>query len=327
MTALLEVREVRKWFPVKAGLFQPVRYYVKAVDGVSLDVKPGEVLGLVGESGCGKTTTARLILRLLELGSGSILFEGKDLSRVSKHDFKVYRRKMQMVFQNPYESLNPRKTVRHILTQPFLIHGICSERQAREEAVQLLERVGLRPGVQFLERYPHQFSGGQRQRIGIARALALRPKLVVADEPVSSLDISVRGEILNLLKDLQRDLELSYIMITHDLTTVRSFCERVIVMYLGKIVEEAPTEDLFITPKHPYTRALLSAIPWPDPDVSRASERMMLTGDVPSPINPPPGCHFHPRCPFAEELCRKMEPELTEHGDGQRAACHFVERP
>ncbi len=324
MTALLEVREVRKWFPVRRGLFRPVHDYVRAVDGVSLDVKPGEIVGLVGESGCGKTTTARLILRLVEPNSGSVLFEGRDLSHVRQRDFKAFRRRMQMVFQNPYESLNPRKTIRHILTQPFLVHGICSRQHALAEAVELLERVGLRPGAQFLDRYPHQFSGGQRQRIGIARALALRPKLIVADEPVSSLDISVRGEILNLLKDLQRDYGLSYLMITHDLATVRSFCDRVIVMYLGKTVEEAGTEELFLAPKHPYTRALLSAIPWPDPVVSRSTERMVLSGDVPSPISPPPGCHFHPRCPYVEAVCRTAVPSLTEYGTGHRAACHLA---
>ncbi len=324
MTALLEVREVRKWFPVRRGLFRPVHDYVRAVDGVSLDVKPGEIVGLVGESGCGKTTTARLILRLVEPNSGSVLFEGRDLSHVRQRDFKAFRRRMQMVFQNPYESLNPRKTIRHILTQPFLVHGICSRQHALAEAVELLERVGLRPGAQFLDRYPHQFSGGQRQRIGIARALALRPKLIVADEPVSSLDISVRGEILNLLMDLQRDYGLSYLMITHDLATVRSFCDRVIVMYLGKTVEEAGTEELFLAPKHPYTRALLSAIPWPDPVVSRSTERIVLSGDVPSPISPPPGCHFHPRCPYAEAVCRTAVPSLTEYGTGHRAACHLA---
>ncbi len=324
MTPLLEVRELRKWFPVRRGLFRPVRDHVRAVDGVSFDVKPGEIVALVGESGCGKTTTARLILRLLEPTGGGVCFEGRDLSHVRGPDLKAYRRKMQMVFQNPYESLNPRKTIRHILTQPFLVHGVHREREAVGEAIQLLERVGLRPGAQFLERYPHQFSGGQRQRIGIARALALRPRLVVADEPVSSLDISVRGEILNLLKDLQRDFDLAYLIITHDLATVRSLADRVIVMYLGKMVEEAGTEDLFLAPKHPYTQALLSAIPWPDPVVSRATDRMVLTGDVPSPINPPAGCHFHPRCRFAEEVCRQKAPELTGQGPGHRAACHLA---
>ncbi len=324
MTPLLAVRELKKWFPVKQGLFRPVHDHVRAVDGVTFDVMPGEIVALVGESGCGKTTTARLILRLLEPTEGGVCFEGRDLSRVRGPDLKAYRRKLQMVFQNPYDSLNPRKTIRHILTQPFLVHGTHREQGAIEEAIRLLDRVGLRPGGQFLERYPHQFSGGQRQRIGIARALALRPRLVVADEPVSSLDISVRGEILNLLKDLQRDFDLAYLIITHDLATVRSFADRVIVMYLGKVVEEASTEDLFLAPKHPYTRALLSAIPWPDPVVSRATERMVLTGDVPSPINPPPGCHFHPRCPYAEEVCRQKEPGLTDQGPAHRAACHLA---
>jgi oligopeptide/dipeptide ABC transporter ATP-binding protein len=241
-------------------------------------------------------------------------------------DAHAYQRQVQMVFQNPYESLNPRKTIRHVLTQPFLVHGLCGAREARDRAVELLEKVGLRPGGAFLGRYPHQFSGGQRQRIGIARALALRPKLIVADEPVSSLDVSVRGEILNLLKDMQRDYGLSYVFISHDLSTVRSFCDRVAVMYLGRIVEHADAESLYAEPRHPYTRALMSAVPLPDPIRARMRRRVTLIGSIPSPVNPPSGCRFHTRCPFATEQCSTEEPPPVRFGPEHWAACHHVDR-
>ncbi|HZP78515.1 MAG TPA: oligopeptide/dipeptide ABC transporter ATP-binding protein [Pseudolabrys sp.] len=323
MTALLEVSGLHKSFAVKQGLLRG-RQQLRAVSDLSLTLAPGEALGIVGESGCGKTTLARMLVWLTAPDAGSIVFDGDALTAAG--NVKSFRKDVQMVFQNPYESLNPRKTIRHILTQPFTTHGICSGKDAEVRAIELLEKVGLRPGRQFLDRYPHQFSGGQRQRIGIARALALKPRLIIADEPVSSLDVSVRGEILNLLKDLQREFALSYIFISHDLSIVRSFCDRVLVMYLGRIVEEAPIADLFNAPRHPYTRALMSAIPTPDPVQARSARRIVLSGDIPSPVAPPPGCAFHTRCQFATERCSRERPLLSGENGSHRAACHHVDR-
>lgn len=323
MGPLLQATGLKKSFAIKRGFLQPARQ-LRAVNDVSLTIAPGEALGVVGESGCGKTTLARMLVRLTEPDQGSIAFDGRVVE--SGIDLKPYHQHVQMVFQNPYESLNPRKTIRHILAQPFLAHGLCGVAEAERNAAELLEKVGLRPGHQFLDRYPHQFSGGQRQRIGIARALALKPRLIIADEPVSSLDVSVRGEILNLLKDLQREFALSYIFISHDLSIVRSFCDRVVVMYLGHIVEEAPVAELFTDAQHPYTRALLSAIPSPDPVQARATKRITLAGDIPSPIDPPSGCSFHTRCTFATERCSQEQPILGSDSSTHRTACHHVDR-
>jgi oligopeptide/dipeptide ABC transporter ATP-binding protein len=320
---LVEVRELVKHFPITRGiLFQHQVAAVHAVDGVSFDVMSGESLGIVGETGCGKTTTARLLMRLLEPTSGTIKFEGKDIASMSRREFKPYRRDIQMIFQDPYSSLNPRKTVGTIISEPFKIHGLKTGKGERKRAVQeLMEQVGLNP--EHYNRYPHEFSGGQRQRIGVARALALQPKLIIADEPVSALDVSIQAQILNLLRDLQRDLGLTLVMIAHDLSVVRHMCDRVAVMYLGKVVEVADSDTLYKHPRHPYTGALLSAVPVPDPDLAAARRRQVPGGDVPSPTNPPPACRFHPRCPKVQDLCRQDEPLLDSKEGGSLAACHF----
>jgi oligopeptide/dipeptide ABC transporter ATP-binding protein len=321
--ALVEVRDLVKHFPLTRGIvFQRKVGAVHAVDGVSFDVLRGESLGIVGETGCGKTTTARLITRLLEPTSGTIRFDGEDISRVSKRKLKPVRREMQMIFQDPYSSLNPRKTVGAIIAEPFAIHGLEKGRQQRRRAVQeLMEQVGLNP--EHYNRYPHEFSGGQRQRIGVARALALKPKLVIADEPVSALDVSIQAQILNLLRELQRRLGLTLVLIAHDLSVVRHMCDRVAVMYLGKVVELAANEPLFGHPRHPYTGALMSAVPVPDPHLAERRRRDVPPGDVPSPTNPPRACRFHPRCPKAQEICSQIEPPLEPKGGGTIAACHF----
>jgi peptide/nickel transport system ATP-binding protein/oligopeptide transport system ATP-binding protein len=318
---LLEVRDLVKHFPVNRGIvFQRQVGAVHAVDGISLDVRPGESLGLVGETGCGKTTTARLITRLLDPTSGSILFDGREISHLKGRELKALRREVQMIFQDPYSSLNPRKTVGSIVGEPFAVHRL-EEGAARKTAVQsLMEQVGLNP--EHYNRFPHEFSGGQRQRIGVARALALRPRLIIADEPVSALDVSIQAQILNLLRDLQRDFDLTLIFIAHDLSVVRHMCDRVAVMYLGKIVELASSDELFAHPRHPYTGALLSAVPVPEPGVARR-QRQILHGDVPNPTNPPPACRFHTRCPNAQDVCRLEEPALTRKDGGNLAACHF----
>jgi peptide/nickel transport system ATP-binding protein/oligopeptide transport system ATP-binding protein len=322
VSALVEVRDLVKHFPITKGIiFQKRVGAVQAVDGVSLDIERGETLGIVGETGCGKSTTARLIMRLLESTSGSISFEGEDITRVKGSHLKAVRREMQMIFQDPYSSLNPRKTIGSIISEPFAIHGLEKGEGERKRAVQeLLETVGLNP--EHYNRYPHEFSGGQRQRIGVARALALKPKLLIADEPVSALDVSIQAQVLNLLRDLQRDFGLTVVFIAHDLSVVRHMCDRVAVMYLGKIVEIGPGDALYGYPRHPYTGALLSAVPVADPSL-HGQERHLLSGDVPSPANPPSACRFHTRCPKAQELCSTQEPLLADMDSGTRAACHF----
>ena len=319
--ALLHAEGVRKYFPIKKGvIIQHEIARVHAVDDVSFDIRAGETLGLVGESGCGKSTLGRCIVRLYELTDGKIEFEGRDISHLSRRDLRPVRREMQMVFQDPYASLNPRKRVGSIISDPLRIHGLGDGKEVRTRVQELLELVGLSP--EHYNRYPHEFSGGQRQRIGVARALALRPKLVVADEPVSALDVSIQAQVINLLDDLQDELSLTYMFIAHDLGVVRHVSDRIAVMYLGKIVEISPAEELYQRPVHPYTEALLSAVPVPDPDLSAKRERIVLEGDVPSPISPPSGCRFHPRCRYATEVCATEEPPLVAHGTGHFAACH-----
>jgi peptide/nickel transport system ATP-binding protein len=316
---LVEVRNVKKYFPIRKGILGREVAAVHAVDDVTFAVDEGETLGLVGESGCGKSTLGRTIVRLLEPTEGTVSFQGRDISRLGARAMRPLRREMQMIFQDPYASLNPRKRVGSIIGMPLKIHGVeKSQRKARVQ--ELLATVGLSP--EHYNRFPHEFSGGQRQRIGVARALALNPKLIVADEPVSALDVSIQSQMLNLLDDLQRELKLTYIFIAHDLGVVRHVSDRIAVMYLGKLVELSPAEDLYERPIMPYTEALLSAVPIPDPDLSHARERIVLEGDVPSPINPPSGCRFHPRCRYMTEICKEVEPPLVDYGRSHYAACH-----
>jgi oligopeptide/dipeptide ABC transporter ATP-binding protein len=320
---LIEVRDLVKHFPISRGIiFQKQVGAVRAVDGISFDVKRGEALGIVGETGCGKSTTARLMNRLLDPTSGSIKVNGQEIADLSRRQLKPLRREVQMIFQDPYSSLNPRKTVGAIIGEPFIIHGLKRGEGERKRAVQdLMEQVGLNP--EHYNRYPHEFSGGQRQRIGVARALALQPKLIIADEPVSALDVSIQAQILNLLRDLQREYDLTLVLISHDLSVVRHMCDRVAVMYLGKMVEVADSDVLYTHPRHPYTGALLSAVPVPDPALARRKQRAVPGGDVPSPTNPPSACRFHTRCPKMQQVCAEDEPLLETKGPHDLTACHF----
>ena len=317
---ILEVRDLVKHFEVGGGLFGGPPGVVKAVDGVSFGIRRGETLGLVGESGCGKTTTGRCILQLERPTSGQVIFEGRDLTKLGQVELRAVRRRVQVIFQDPYSSLNPRMTVGQIITEPLGVHGIVPERRAREARMKsLLDRAGLLPAMAL--RYPHELSGGQRQRVGIARALAMEPSLIVCDEPVSALDVSIQAQIINLLEELQAEFGLTYLFVAHDLSVVRHISDRVAVMYLGKIVEITDRKSLYDNPLHPYTKALLSAVPIPDPAVEAGRERTVLGGEVPSPLNPPPGCVFHPRCPIAIDDCRHVVPELREIRSEHRVAC------
>jgi peptide/nickel transport system ATP-binding protein/oligopeptide transport system ATP-binding protein len=322
MTNLVEVRDLVKHFPIKRGvIFQRQIGAVKAVDGISFDVKEGETLGIVGETGCGKSTTARLLCRLMDPTSGTITIDGRDVSAQKGDELKAMHREVQMVFQDPYSSLNPRKSVGSIISDPYAIHGLYTAAGERKRRVQdLMDRVGLNP--EHYNRYPHEFSGGQRQRIGVARAIALEPKLLIADEPVSALDVSIQAQVLNLLRQLQRDMGLTLVFIAHDLSVVRHMCDRVAVMYLGRIVEVADSDVLYTQPRHPYTGALLSAVPVADPS-GGTKQRQLLTGDVPSPANPPSACRFHTRCPKAQPKCSEDDPPLELKPGGTVAACHF----
>ena len=314
---LLEIKQLKKYYDIKTGWFQP-KQQVKAVDDVSFTVYKGETFGLVGESGCGKSTTGRAILRLHEMTSGEIWFQGENIAGLSYEKMRKLRRKMQMVFQDPYASLNPKKTILQILTEPLRVHGLYSQEERVKKAIEILEIVGL--SEYHLHSYPHEFSGGQRQRIGIAKAVILQPELIIADEPVSALDVSIQSQVINLLLKLQRDFQLTYVFISHDLGVVRHITDRVGVMYLGKLVELAKTEDIFTAPKHPYTKALLSAVPITHPDEEK--DRVILTGDVPSPLNPPEGCTFHPRCPDCMMICKTEKPPVVDLGN-HVVACHI----
>jgi peptide/nickel transport system ATP-binding protein len=318
---LVSVQDLVKYYPVRGGLFQKTIANVHAVDHISFDIHRGETLGLVGESGCGKTTAGRTILRLVPSTAGDILFEGLSVLRMNTHDLKQARKNMQIIFQDPYGSLDPRMPIGAIIGEGLRVHGVTSSEERRKRVQEMMTQVGLNPA--YIGRYPHEFSGGQRQRIGIARALILRPKFVVCDEPVSALDVSIQSQVLNLLKDLQREMGLTYLFIAHNLAVVKYISDRIGVMYLGKMVELTTKPELFANPLHPYTKALLSAIPEPDPTLKR--QRIVLTGDVPSPVNPPTGCRFHPRCPvFVKGRCDVEEPEFKEYGAGHWAACHYA---
>ena len=316
---LLEVTNLKKHFTIKGGVFSKTIGHVYAVDGVSFTLKRGETLGLVGESGCGKSTTGRTVLRLIEPTDGEVLFENQRVTDLDKGEMRSLRREMQIIFQDPYASLNPRMTVGSIIGEPLEIHKIARGAEKEEQVASLLQKVGLR--AEDMRKYPHEFSGGQRQRIGIARALGLNPKLIVCDEPVSALDVSIQAQVINLLGDLQEEFGLSYLFIAHNLNVVEHISDRVAVMYLGKIVELASDVDLYANPQHPYTEALLSAVPIPDPTIKK--KRIILEGDVPSPINPPSGCHFHTRCPYKEKICEEVEPEFKNIGGDHWVACHL----
>ena len=323
--ALLRVENLVKHFPILQGIIiQRQTGAVHAVDDISFEVKQGETLGLVGESGCGKSTTGRTVLQLYRPTSGSVIFDGVDLVKAKGEELRHMRRKMQMIFQDPYASLNPRMTVGEIIGEPLVIHKIVTQKEIEERAANLLELVGLNPA--FSTRYPHEFSGGQRQRIGVARALALQPSFIVCDEPISALDVSIQAQVVNLLEDLQKQFNLTYLFIAHDLSMVRHISNRIAVMYLGIIVELADGEELYLKPLHPYTQALLSAVPIPDPIADARRERVILKGDVPSPVNPPSGCRFRTRCPIAESICAEVQPDFREAKPGHFVACHFADR-
>ena len=320
---LVEVRNLKKYFPVRGGIFARVTDQVKAVDDISFDVYPRETLGLVGESGCGKTTAGRALLRLIEPSAGSIRFEGRDITGMGAVELRALRARMQIIFQDPYSSLNPRMTVGNIVGEALKVHGVAQGTKLDRRVLEILEQVGL--SASYRARYPHEFSGGQRQRIGIARALALGPKFIVCDEPVSALDVSIQAQIINLLRDLQADYGLAYLLISHDLNVVQHIADRVAVMYLGRIVEIATVQDLFASPRHPYTQALISANPVPDP--TAAYEVKLLEGDVPSALRPPSGCHFHPRCPQVMPVCREQYPDVSQFGNGHEARCFLYSTP
>ena len=316
---LVEIRGLKMWFPIMRGIMQKHVADVKAVDGLNFDVFQGETLGLVGESGCGKSTTGRAILQLYKPTAGQVLFEGTDLVKIKGEDLRKMRRRMQMIFQDPYASLNPRMTVGSIVAEPLEVHNNGTKAERVDRVRELLKVVGLNP--YFINRYPHEFSGGQRQRIGVARALAVNPAFIVCDEPISALDVSIQAQVINLLEDLQEQFGLTYLFIAHDLSVVRHISDRIAVMYLGKIMELSDREELYLNPMHPYTQALLSAVPIPDPVIEEKRQRIILEGDVPSPVNPPKGCNFSTRCPKALDMCKEQEPEFRDYGGGHWAAC------